>query len=87
MAARVGSAAQEAARDEEPGAFRGHTRRRQQLHVLAVHPRQLLHVEDARAVAHVFEREAPREFVERQQLLVLPLPPASLRGDHPMSAR
>ena len=55
------------------------------LQVVAVHPRQLLLVEHAGAVADVVERKPARQLVDRQQLV------ASLgrpwRGDQPMSAR
>ena len=53
---------------EEARALGGHPRRRRHLHVVAVHPRELLGVEDAGAVADVLEREAARELVDRHQL-------------------
>ena len=38
------------------------------LHVVPVHPRELLGIEHAGAVADVLEREAPRQLVHRHQL-------------------
>ena len=45
--------------------------RRRDLHVVAVHPRELLGVEHAGAVADVLEREAPRQLVHRHQLRIV----------------
>ena len=59
-----------AARHEVADRLGGDPARRRHLHVVAVHPRQLLVVEDAGAVADVLDREAARELRHRQQLVV-----------------
>ena len=48
----------------------GQPLRLRQLQVVAVHPRELLLVEHAGAVADGLEREPPRQLVDRQQLVV-----------------
>ena len=81
----VGAPRDVAARREVAQRLGGEARRRRRLHVVAVHPRELLDVEDAGAVADVLDREPARHLVAGSSSASRPL--ASVRGDQPMSAR
>ena len=43
--------------------------RRGEFEIVAIHPRELFDVEDARTMAHVFWMKAVRQLVERQDFL------------------
>ena len=75
----VRSAAQVAAGEEVARRLAAQPRRRGQLHVLAVHPRQLFRIEDARTVADVLDGKAARHLVDREQLLIAARRPAQKR--------
>ena len=66
----VTGAPQESSRLEEARALGGNPRGRRHLHVVPVHPRELLGIEYSGAVTDVLQREAPRELVHRHQLRI-----------------